>query len=182
MIKKISKIGKWKLLRHHLPPVISVTGDKRYLRQCCCCLDSKLFYYLNTYRWIWLQYYRMDRLMSLVYLVNPRHTYLLPHTHTGGGPERGGQRSVCDFVARWEGALVKVEHIACAWLQVFSRTVLQESSDLRAYLHMLLVPNYTCTYMCVRLWICIHLTHTQTLTFSLSTLPSFFTYLILSTV
>ncbi len=114
-------------------------------------------------------------------LLTPPHIppFTQTHTHTfttswllmgvcGGGQSSGvngklikGESgvSVCDFGARWEGALVKVERIAGARVQVFSRTVLQESFDLRAYLHTPLHMHIH-VRLSVCLWICIHLTHT----------------------
>lgn len=102
----------------------------------------------------------------------------------------GGSASVI-FVARWEGALVKKSEAA---LQVHERKYfleqfLQESFDLGAYLHMFLAPNRTCRYTCV----CKSASISHSLSFTVlskkrhwhndpQALPSFFTYLILSTV
>lgn len=54
-----------------------------------------------------------------------------------------------------KSVLVKAEQTAGALAQVFYRTVLQQSFDLRAYLHVLLhMLIHVCAYLCVTLQGC----------------------------
>lgn len=58
-------------------------------------------------------------------------------------------------VKKKKSVLVKAEQTAGAPAQVFYRTVLQQSFDLRAYLHVLLhMLIHVCAYLCVTLQGC----------------------------
>lgn len=131
---------------------------------------------------LFLMTYRLDSVIvtSSALLTPPHIQYILTHTHKhahtytythslavlvidGSLWKRTVIRGQCKLIrgergsasaVRWEGALVKVEHVAGAWEQVFSRTLLQESFTSRLSCKCLL---YQTTHAHTR--VCLSNTH-----------------------